>query len=965
MVNAFDNRIFEVGQLNANNLSNWLNSFDLEVNNAVVTAHNCQSYGSIELLTDGGHGNLDFEWDNGSSGEIAQDLTAGDYYVTITDANGYWIERGPYTVTVDNTNNDLDITAVDLIDVTCNGYTNGKVEVEATGLELSYAWSNGASGTTASGLSPGTHSVIVSNDIGCVDSEVFTISEPVILQATFQGIDPSCANSDGEIQIEATGGVGPYDYDLNGIYTTTGFYNDLPPGVHVAIITDYNSCVYSDIIELTGDPVPVAMASVVDELSCATTAIEINGDGSSSGSNFSYEWLDEDNNVIATTQSTMVDSEGAYTLIVSDNIGCSKSAMVVVTGDYTEPTLSSTNDILTCSASQVEICMEVSGADSYYWEVNGDQIAEICVMVESAGDYTATAIAANGCESTSVSTVSVDTDLPEVEAAPAEVLTCVITTQLLSAEINGDVADHTIEWSTTDGNILSSISDLEVEIDAPGVYELSVTNDATGCNTLTAIVVDEFINTPEASFTADNDDDFLYLTGLAQGDPSNWEWFVDGVSVGTTQDFSYPLMGEVSAEVCLQIQNECGVDEICNSVSITDPLTITINSQNVGCFGESTGSIDIDPKGGVSPYDISTIGPDGYASADQSLANLPAGIYEITVNDSETRMTTVTVVITENPELSLASEQSDPLCNGSAEGSINLDMTGGAGDYSYKWSNGAESKNLQDLPAGDYSVEVTDAEGCMTQSSFTLTEPDLIVQDGVVQDVSCNGDASGSILLSLTGGTGTLDLDWIDSELEGVNNTAVSAGTYTLKVQDENGCSSEQSYTVSEPDALAYNLENIEDDFNGNGGSIDVTVSGGVTPYDYNWSNGETTEDLMNLMMGTYSLSVLDANGCELLTEDYDIEFISNINEISDLTSFKVYPNPTQELFTVELELGARTAGVIQLFSHEGRLLSNKVFDGEGNFTTKVNVTDYPSGMYLLKINTENGIALKKVSILK
>lgn len=965
MVNGFDNRIFEVGQISADEFGDWMNSFDLEVSTTVINPRDCQSYGSIEIVTQGGHGNLSYEWDDGSTGDTAYGLDAGDYYVTITDANDYFIERGPFTVTVDNTNNDLDINALDLINVSCNSYSNGYIEVEATGIDLSYAWSNGSTGTIATSLSPGTHSVIVTSDIGCVDTEVFTITEPPLLLANLQGVDPSCANSDGEIQIDVLGGTGPYDYELDGVYSSTGFYSNLSPGLHVAIVTDYNSCVYSDVLELMGDPVPVVMVAAADQLSCTISEVAISGDGSSSGSNFTYQWMDEDNNIIATTIETMVQDEGDYTLIVTDNAGCSESAAITVTGDFTQPMISSNNEILTCSSSEVEICMTVNGASSYYWEVNGQQISDLCVIVESSGDYTATAIAANGCESTSVSTVGVDTDLPVVEAADAEVLTCVMTSQLLSAEINGDVADHTIVWSTTNGNIVNTISDLEIEIDAPGVYEVSVTNNATGCNALTAIVVDEFINTPAASFTADNDDDFLYLTGLGVGNPSGWEWFVDGVSVGTTQDFSYPLMGEQTAVVCLQIQNECGVDETCNSVSITDPLMITVNSVNIDCFGDSTGSIEIVPQGGVSPYTVSTIGPNGYQSAAESLTNLPAGIYEITVNDSETRMTTATVVITENSELSLSSDQSDPLCNGSAEGSINLDMNGGAGDYTYQWSTGAETQNVGDLAAGTYSVEVTDAAGCMTESSFTLNEPDAITQDGVVQDVNCNGDATGSILLSLTGGTGMLSLDWIDSELDGVNNTNVSAGTYTLNIQDENGCASEQAYTVAEPDALVYNLENIEDDFNGNGGSIDVTVVGGVSPYDYNWSNGEMTEDLMNLMMGTYSLVVLDANGCELLTEDFDIEFISNVNEISDLTNFKVYPNPAQELFNVELELGARTAGVIQLFSHDGRLLSNQVFDREGSFTTKVNVTEYASGIYLLKINTENGIALKKVSILK
>lgn len=965
MINGYDNRIFEVGQPTASGFENWLNSFDLDVTSTTIIPHNCLSYGSIELGTTGGHGNLSYEWDNGSTSAIATGLEAGDYYVTITDQNDYWVERGPYTVTTDISNSDFNITPILFQNVSCYDYDDGLIDVEATGLNISYQWSSGSTNSNSGNLAPGTHSIIVSNDIGCVDSEVYTITEPPLLAGALLGIDPSCDNSNGEVQITAVGGTPPYEYQLDGVYTTTGFYNNLAPGIYAAIITDNNLCFYTDVVELEGDPIPVAMAATPEQLNCSISSVEISGEGSSTGSNISYEWLDPSGTSIATTKETSVSATGIYTLIVTDNLGCSEMTTAEVTGDYTEPTISSNNEIITCSSTQVQLCMDVNGASSYFWNVNGQQINALCVSVESPGDYTATAVGSNGCENTSLSSVSVDTNIPEVETAEPEILTCVFTNQAISATLNGNTADHTINWSTADGNIVGYISDLEIEIDAPGVYEVSVTNNATGCNVLNTIVVDEFINTPAAMFTADNDDNNLYLSGTAVGNPSSWEWFVNGVSVGNTQDYAYSLMGEQSAMVCLKIQNECGFDEFCNSVSITDPLEVGLTSENVDCFGESTGIIQIEPTGGVSPYSIQTVGPNGYSSVDQNLSNLPAGIYEITVNDSETRVTTVSVLITENPLLESSGTTENPLCYESAEGSINLDVTGGAGNYSYEWSNGAMSQNISDLPEGDYSVLIEDEVGCTTTQSFTLTQPDQLVQEGVVQDVNCFGESNGSIVLSLTGGTGNLELEWSDPTLDGVNNTTVSAGSYDLMVTDENGCVSNDTYVVSQPDQLVYNLESIEDDFDGNGGSIDVTVNGGVTPYEYTWSNGEMTEDLAGLMMGTYSLVVLDANGCELLTDDFDIEFISDVNEISGLVGFKVYPNPTKEVLNVDLEMNSLNPGLIQLIDYSGKVIVQRSFSTSENFNSVIDVSNYASGMYLLKVETENGIALKKVTIMK
>jgi thiol-disulfide isomerase/thioredoxin len=965
MVNGFDNRIFEVGQANAATLSNWLTSFDLEVSTATVNNHDCQNLGSIELDIVGGYNTLGYVWSNGSIADNISDLEEGDYYVTITDANGYFIERGPYTVFADNSNPDFNIIVDEQENVSCHGEADGFVNIIASGNNVSYLWSNGSTSPNSGSLNAGTHSLIVSNDIGCIETQAYSITEPAVLEMSSFAIDPNCDNTDGEIQLTATGGTTPYNFQLDGNLSSNGFFNNLGPGIYTPEVLDNNLCLVTMVVELTGSPIPTAMTSVTELISCNNSEVMISGVGSSTGSNFSYEWKDEAGVIIATTLETTVDAAGDYTLAVVDNTGCSSTAMVNVQEDFTEPTISTTDGVLTCSESEVEICLDAAGAESYFWIINGEQINDLCVMVQSAGDYVATAIASNGCQSTSISTVSVDTDIPNIMIAEPQVLTCVLTSQVLTAELVGQLSDFSTSWTTDNGSIIGSSSLLNLEIDGPGTYNFSATNNITGCEAITTVVVEEFINTPEASFTADNDDDFLYLSGFGQGNPSSWQWIVDGVQAGNMQDLNFPLSGELSIDVCLQIFNECGMDEFCNTVSITEPLTIEVVIENIACYGESTGSINIDPIGGVAPYSTSTVGPNGFVSATQNLSNLPAGIYQITVNDSETRITMIEVTIGQNPALELSGMSINPLCFDTADGNINLDISGGSGNYTYLWSNGSTTQNLSNIPAGDYSVEITDDVGCSISESFTLAQSEEIVQSGVTQDVSCFGEDSGSIVLSISGGTGNLNLEWNDENLEGISNTNLPPGSYTLNITDENGCNNEQTYTISEPEELVYNLVSIENDFDGNGGAIDVDVSGGVSPYEYLWSHGATTEDIENLPMGTYTLTVIDANNCQLLTEDYTIEFVSSVNEITDLVSFNVYPNPVKDLLNINLEMTTLNAGSIQLIDYTGKLLMSKNFASTDTYNAAIDITSYASGMYLLKVETENGIALKRVSIVK
>lgn len=200
-------------------------------------------------------------------------------------------------------------------------------------------------------------------------------------------------------------------------------------------------------------------------------------------------------------------------------------------------------------------------------------------------------------------------------------------------------------------------------------------------------------------------------------------------------------------------------------------------------------------------------------------------------------------------------------CNGSANGTIELDVTGGT-NYSFVWSNGETTQNITDLEPGTYTVTVTDAQGCSTTTSASLSEPAAIAVTPAVSDALCFGDATGDIQVSISGGTPGFAFEWSDGSTN-QNLPNVAAGLYTVTVIDMNGCIKTLTVLVNEPSAIVSALLAENASCNGSSdGSLELTADGGTPGYTFEWSNGETSQNLLNAEAGTYTVTITDANGC-------------------------------------------------------------------------------------------------------
>ncbi len=296
----------------------------------------------------------------------------------------------------------------------------------------------------------------------------------------------------------------------------------------------------------------------------------------------------------------------------------------------------------------------------------------------------------------------------------------------------------------------------------------------------------------------------------------------------------------------------------------------SINYTNISCFGETDGSATANGNFGTPSYTYQW----STASTNQTINNLSAGVYNVTVTDNAALTDVAFVTIIEPAAISIVSEISeDVTCNGGNNGTINITVSGGTSPIEYSVNSGANfyANNgfFTGLAAATYNIVVQDANGCsVTGSSIVINEPAALIVDSIIgTDVSCFGDQDGAIDLTVSGGTVAVDYtyQWDDPFTQTTEDlNFLSGDVYCVTVTDDNLCTITSCVTITEPTLIEIEVINTIDVavFGDSTGAINIGVTGGTFPYTYLWSNDSTTQDILNLTYGTYSVTVTDASGC-------------------------------------------------------------------------------------------------------
>ncbi len=291
------------------------------------------------------------------------------------------------------------------------------------------------------------------------------------------------------------------------------------------------------------------------------------------------------------------------------------------------------------------------------------------------------------------------------------------------------------------------------------------------------------------------------------------------------------------------------------------PLAVTGVATPATCHGAANGAITITVTGGTTPYTY--LWSNGATTANTT--GLVAGTYTVTVSDVTLATVTGSWTVSEPAALSLSGAAINVSCAFNCDGAININVAGGTTPYSYAWSDLETTQNIGSLCPGGYTVTVTDAHQCVITGNWTVGEPSDLSWQGSVANVACFGGNTGSITTVFTaGGTPPYSYYWSNGATT-ANITGLTAGTYHLTVTDAHGCDVRTFGMVNQPLAIALSANVVAASCPTAGnGIIDLMINEGTPGYTYLWSNSATTEDLANLAPGTYTVTVTDANGCQM-----------------------------------------------------------------------------------------------------
>ncbi|SMG09519.1 Por secretion system C-terminal sorting domain-containing protein [Marivirga sericea] len=466
----------------------------------------------------------------------------------------------------------------------------------------------------------------------------------------------------------------------------------------------------------------------------------------------------------------------------------------------------------------------------------------------------------------------------------------------ISLSANAPKSGETGEWSLVSGegtiadenNRNTSVSNLSV---GTNTFRWTISENTGTCpstsSTVDVIVTDLEINevvTKRTNPTCPGDPDGSIAVVGTGGTPfvpgSDYEFTIDSPSgelkfgdEGDEITFENLEAGIYS----ITIKDAQGCEKYIKNIPIVDPDEIEINAStaNISCYDGSDGFIDLSIVNGVPPFTYNwTKNGDDFAST-KDISGLKAGTYEVVVTDDNNCSKSKEIVLTEPFALESDAIFSDYSgfnisCFGLNDGSIQVEATGGTTPYSYLWSTGETTSTINDLTVGDYSVEITDFNGCSIIENYTLTEPDPVqMLNPQISNVDCYANATGQVVLNASGGAGdnTYSLDGTNFQTSN-NFSGLTAGDYTFQVKDANNCIDEIDVTVTEPEELRAIITNAYNARCGDPvGYAKVAVRGGVEPYDIIWenSNGEvvgTGIDLKDIFAGIYRVIVTDANSC-------------------------------------------------------------------------------------------------------
>ena len=806
----------------------------------ITTCENNNGSATVTILD--GVGPYTYLWSTGATTSSIDQLSGGPYSVTVTDGNGC-INTASVNIDAPNLLN-IGISGSDLI---CNGAQNGSATVSISSGNPPYIilWSNGETDATISGLSAGTYSVTVTDDMDCEKVATIDILESEALDISFTGDLIVCGvGNTADVTASITGGTPPYQY-LWSNAVESPINTGLTEGTYELTVTDINGCFHSESVDIR----------VIDDLIVQMTETNITcfGDENGritatvSGGNAPYVFVWSNG---ASTNEIENLGPGSYGLTITDANGCSIESVSIITEPDQLAVTTTSIDVVCANDQNGQVSISsITGGQAPYTVAWSTGDTDQTVSNLGAGTYSVTVTDQLGCIQTATTTINEPTALT-LSTSPQDILCGNTATGVIVATVDGGTPPYDYTWSngTNVGNRIENLP--------AGTYGLTVTDDNNCSIEQPNIVINELdpmsLTFNVTDIVCSNDPIGAIEVQINGGTPPfDVLW-----STGETNTVINQLTaGDYTIKVT--DANECEVEGMA-TVNQTVGLNVSIQEFPISCFGANDAALVALPGGGTPPYTYAWSSGEGVAD----IGGKGPGTYEVTITDGNNCSGNASVVITEPAPLSLQFSTFEATCTGEADGEATVTVSNGVEPYDILWSNGSRGPSITNVVSGSYSVTVTDANGCVESGNVTVAEPDQL--SITIADLSrpCAGENQGQLEATPSGGTPPYSLLWSTGDRNSIIDE-LTGGQYAVTVTDDYGCTATSSFTLEELANPACNIVVDQQVMMGGDGQLSVDVVMGQPPYSYLWSSGATTATVSNLGAGSYSVTVTDDNGCQ------------------------------------------------------------------------------------------------------
>ena len=936
--------------------------------------------GEANAIVSGGTPGYNYSWEDALSNPVSLDdnasnLGVGDYFLTVTDAN----ECNQIDNVTISEPDELTAT-ISQVNVSTWGNDDGSATVNpSNGTPLYYyEWEDNSNpgtiistGQTANNLSAGTYNVTLTDANGCIWTGSVTITEPndplggnII---THQNVLCAPDNS-GALTAQAYGGTAPYSYYWENSGATwnanTAAITNLPADTYYLTIMDANSYEWDTTVTIT-QPAELIIAggnhanNLCFDDSAGTASIVVNGGIPA----YNYLWNDPTN---STSDNISNAPAGTYLVLVTDQNGCTADTSITITEpDEIQISITTTANPTCFGDSDGSLSASVSGGTgvcNYIWENDAFVLISVTDTVVDipAGDYYLTVTDANGCEATAVHTLSEPSELTAT-INHTNVTTWGNNDGSASVLAAGGTPTYSYNWEDNSNPGISISTSANVNNLFAGTYNVTVT-DANGCEWYGSVTITEPNDPLGGNITNHIDvlcapDSTGQLTASGYGGTPAYTYYWENSTATWSSNSS--VITELPADTYYLTITDANAYEWDTTLSITQPTELIIsagNHTNVLCYGDSTGTANINVSGGIFSYIYQWDDPT--LSTSDNIANAPSGTYTVIITDQNSCTVDTSITISQPDELNLNMiVTAEPLCFGDNNASAGIEIDGGTPNYNYSWENSTGSlislsDTLINVSSGYYYLTITDNNGCYINDSIEITDPPLLNATIAHTNASTWGNNDGSATANPTGGTPTYTYEWENDASPGTiistNQTAnnLYAGSYSVTVTDDNGCEWYGSVTITEPnDPLGGNIIVHQDILCApdSTGTLEAEAFGGTPDYSYYWENATGTlnsnnASFNNLPAGSYFLIITDDLGYT-----WDTAVIISQPPVLEIT----------DTYQIDIACYGDSTGAASIDVSGGTLLYNYAWDGFAS--TNDTLFNLPEGVYYVSVFDFNG----------